>query len=65
MMNCVELSLEQQYTLRILAEKVKALSREEAHQNLIELYRQMMVRENYPFQDGRDHNEPHGTISHQ
>ena len=47
MLSVVELSLEQQYTLRVVSEQIKALSREEAHQNLIDLYRQMMIRENY------------------
>ncbi|KPQ33862.1 MAG: Phycobilisome degradation protein nblA [Phormidesmis priestleyi Ana] len=47
MLYCDELSLEQQYTLRVLSEQVKALSREEAHQSLIDLYRQMMIKENY------------------
>lgn len=47
MLDCAELSLEQQYTLRVLSEQVKALSKEEAHQNLIDLYRQMMIRDNY------------------
>ena len=46
-MDCAELSLEQQYTLRVLSEQVKNLSKEEAQQNLIDLYRQMMIRENY------------------
>ena len=46
-MDCAELSLEQQYTLRVLSEQVKDLSKEEAQQNLIDLYRQMMIRENY------------------
>lgn len=45
-----ELSLEQQYTLRVLSEQVKDLSKEEAQQNLIDLYRQMMIRENYQCQ---------------
>ncbi len=46
MSNYDELSLEQQYSLRVFSEQVKTLSKR-CHQNLIELYRQMMIRDNY------------------
>ncbi len=47
MVDCAGLSLEQQYSLRVIEDQVKALSHEEAQKNLMELYRQMMIRENY------------------
>ncbi len=47
MADCAELSLEQQYTLRVLTKEIQGLSKEEAQANLIDLYRQMIIRENY------------------
>lgn len=40
-----ELSLEQQFSVRAFAEQVKDLSREQAQDFLVDLYRQMMVKE--------------------
>ncbi len=47
MLDCAELSLEQQYRLRVFADQVETLSQEEAQKNLVEMYRQMMIRDNY------------------
>ncbi|MGF1487154.1 MAG: NblA/ycf18 family protein [Prochloraceae cyanobacterium] len=47
MMNqSVELSLEQQFKKRRFADRVKSLSREEIEKLSIELYKQMMLKEN-------------------
>lgn len=40
------LSLEQQFKLKIYQDQVKALSQEQAQQYLLEVLRQMMVKEN-------------------
>ncbi|NJM75906.1 MAG: NblA-related protein [Acaryochloridaceae cyanobacterium RU_4_10] len=40
-----DLSLEQQFSLRAFSEQVKDLSREQAQDFLVDLYRQMMVKE--------------------
>jgi Phycobilisome degradation protein nblA len=40
-----ELSLEQQFNVRAFSEQVKDLSREQAHDFLVDLYRQMMIKE--------------------
>ncbi len=40
------LTLEQQFKLQVLKEQVKKLSKEEAQEYLIELFRQMMVKDN-------------------
>lgn len=40
------LSLEQQFKLEVLKEQVKALSHEQAQNYLIEVFRQMMVKDN-------------------
>jgi Phycobilisome degradation protein nblA len=41
----VQLSLEQQFNLRAFSEQVKDLSREQAQDFLVDLYRQMMIKE--------------------
>ncbi len=41
----VELTLEQQFSLRSFRDQVSHMSREQAQQFLIELYEQMMLRE--------------------
>jgi Phycobilisome degradation protein nblA len=40
-----ELSLEQQFSLRAFSEQVKDLSQEQAQAFLVDLYRQMIVKE--------------------
>ena len=40
------LSLEQQFKLQVLTEQVKSLSQEQAQEYLIEVFRQMMVKDN-------------------
>jgi hypothetical protein len=40
-----ELSLEQQFNLRAFSEQVKGLSREQAQDFLVDLYRQMIFKE--------------------
>jgi Phycobilisome degradation protein nblA len=40
-----EFSLEQQFNLRAFSEQVKDLSREQAQDYLVDLYRQMIVKE--------------------
>lgn len=40
------LSLEQQFKLQVLREQVKNLSQEQAQEYLIEVFRQMMVKDN-------------------
>ncbi len=40
------LSLEQQFKLEVLKDQVKALSQEQAQSYLIEVFRQMMVKDN-------------------
>jgi hypothetical protein len=40
------LSMEQQFRLQVLTEQVQHLSREQAQEYLIELFRQMMVKDN-------------------
>ena len=40
------LSLEQQFKLQVLREQVKNLSQEQAQDYLIEVFRQMMVKDN-------------------
>ncbi|NES84517.1 MAG: phycobilisome degradation protein NblA [Moorea sp. SIO2B7] len=42
----VQLSLEQQFKLQILREQVKSLSQEQAQEYLMEVFRQMMVKDN-------------------
>ncbi len=41
-----QLSLEQQFKLQVLKEQVQNLSQEEAKEYLLEMFRQMMVKEN-------------------
>ena len=41
-----QLSLEQQFKLQVLSEQVSDLSREEAQEYLLEMFRQMMVKDN-------------------
>ena len=40
------LSLEQQFKLQVLKEEIKTLSQEQAQDYLVELLRQMMVKDN-------------------
>jgi len=40
------LTLEQQFKLEVLKDQVKALSKEQAQDYLIEVFRQMMVKDN-------------------
>lgn len=40
------LTLEQQFKLEVLKDQVKNLSKEQAQEYLIELFRQMMVKDN-------------------
>ena len=47
MSNSTDLSLEQEYSLRVFAEHIQSLSHEEALQNLVDMYRQMLIRDNY------------------
>ncbi|MEO1006850.1 MAG: NblA/ycf18 family protein [Cyanobacteria bacterium J06638_38] len=42
----MELSLEQQFNLKIYEKQVKSMSHEEAQQFLVEVLRQLMVKEN-------------------
>ncbi len=42
----IELSLEQQFRLQNLKDQVKGLSQEEAQEFLLEVLRQMMVKDN-------------------
>lgn len=41
-----QLTLEQQFKLQILTDQVKDLSQEQAQEYLIEMFRQMMVKDN-------------------
>lgn len=41
----IELTLEQQFNLRSFADQVKSMSREQAQEFLVNLYRQMMLKE--------------------
>ncbi|MBL1209276.1 NblA/ycf18 family protein [Geminocystis sp. GBBB08] len=41
-----KLSLEQQFKLEVLKDQVKKLSREQSQEYLIEVFRQMMVKDN-------------------
>ncbi|MBE9168055.1 NblA/ycf18 family protein [Pleurocapsales cyanobacterium LEGE 06147] len=41
-----QLTLEQQFKLKILQEQVKELSKEQAQEYLMEVFRQMMVKDN-------------------
>jgi len=41
-----ELSLEQQFKLEVLKDQVKRLSQEQAQEYLMEVFRQMMVKDN-------------------
>ncbi|MCG8368556.1 MAG: NblA/ycf18 family protein [Pseudanabaenales cyanobacterium] len=41
------LSMEQQFRLQVLSEEVKRLNREEAQKYLLEILRQMMVKDNF------------------
>lgn len=42
----IELSLEQQFSLRSFESQVQQMSREQAQEFLVKLYEQMIVREN-------------------
>jgi hypothetical protein len=41
-----QLSLEQQFKLQVLKEQVQGLTKEQAQEYLIEMFRQMMVKDN-------------------
>ena len=41
-----QLSLEQQFKLKILQEQVQNLTKEEAQEYVLEIFRQMMVKDN-------------------
>ena len=41
-----QLSLEQRFKLKVLQEQVSGLSKEEAQKYLLEMFRQMMVKDN-------------------
>jgi hypothetical protein len=41
----VELSLEQQFSLRAFSEQVKDLSQEQAQSFLVDMYKQMIIKE--------------------
>lgn len=41
-----QLSIEQQFRLQVLSEQVQNLSQEEAQEYLLEMFRQMMVKDN-------------------
>ncbi len=41
----IELSLEQEFSLRSFADQVQQMSREQAQEFLLKLYEQMMIRE--------------------
>ncbi|MGK7945265.1 MAG: NblA/ycf18 family protein [Microcystaceae cyanobacterium] len=42
----IELTVEQQFKLQVLRKQVKSLGQEEAQEYLMELFRQMMVKDN-------------------
>lgn len=42
----ISLTLEQQFKLEVLKDQVKTLSKEQAQEYLIEIFRQMMVKDN-------------------
>ncbi len=46
MMSDLKLSLEQQFNLRSFATEVQKMSREQAQDFLLQLYKEMLVREN-------------------
>ena len=41
-----QLSMEQQFKLKVLHEQVQGLSKEQAQEYLLEMFRQMMVKDN-------------------
>lgn len=46
-MNGIEqLTVEQQFKLKVLSEEVRTLSKEKAQEYLLEMFRQMMVKDN-------------------
>jgi hypothetical protein len=47
MSESLDLSLEQQFNLRSFESQVQQMSHEQAQEFLIQLYQQMMVRENF------------------
>lgn len=46
MMENVQLTMEQQFRLQVLSEQVPRLSEAEAKEYLLEMFRQMMVKDN-------------------
>ncbi len=46
MESSAQLTLEQQFKLQVLKDQVQGLSQEQAQEYLIELFRQMMVKDN-------------------
>ena len=49
-----QLSMEQQFKLKVLQEQVQGLSKEQAQEYLLEMFRQMMVKDNLVKQLLRD-----------
>ena len=41
-----QLSIEQQFKLKVLQEQVQSLNKEQAQEYLLEMFRQMMVKDN-------------------
>ena len=41
-----QLSMEQQFKLKVLQEQVESLSKEQAQEYLLEMFRQMMIKDN-------------------
>ena len=41
-----QLSLEQQFKLKVLQEQVEGLTKEQAQEYLLEMFRQMMIKDN-------------------
>ena len=46
MANSFQLTLEQQFKLQIFQEEIKNLSKEQAQEYLLELFRQIMIKDN-------------------
>ena len=54
----ISLTVEQQFTLRVLTEQVKSLNKEQAQEYLLEVLRQMMVKDNVVKQLMKGHSFP-------
>lgn len=46
-MEPIKLTIEQEFNIRAFSEQVKSLTKEQSQEFLVELYRQMMVKETY------------------